>query len=322
MACPARGQVDEGNIRIHRQQRRRYHCTVCGKTCSDRVGTVFFRRRTDPAIITQVLTLVSHGCPIPAIEAAFGLQAATIRAWVAAAGQHAQAIHHAIVAQPQDLAHVQADEIRVQTQAGMVWMALALMVRTRLWLGGAVSPQRERQLLARVVALVVACAQMQPLLFVTDGLTTSIDVVRKAFRVRQAIPRGRPRWQAWPNLVIAQVVKRSAGMLGAGMQHRLIHGTVRPFLTLLWHTPGCQVLNTASIERLNGTFRSRLAALGRRTHWSARCLTTVVKGMYLIGTVDTFCTVHTRLRQALGRLCTPAMAAGMTDHVWSVAERL
>ncbi|MEO7908323.1 MAG: hypothetical protein ABIV47_01610 [Roseiflexaceae bacterium] len=295
---------------------------MCHTTFSQRAGTIFFRRRTDEQTITQVVTLVSHGCPVPAIEAAFDLQAQTVREWVDAAGTHAEAIHHAEVVQPRDLVQVQADEIHVKTQAGVLWMAMALMVSTRLWLGGAVSPQRDRHLIGYLVAMVAACAQSGPLLFVSDGLVTYIDAVRKAFRTRQTGTGGRPRLIGWPDLAIAQVVKQYAGRAVRGTIHRLVHGRVEVFLTLLWSTPGCQVLNTAFIERLNGTFRSRLAVLGRRTRCAARRATTVTRGMYLVGTVYNFCSVHCSLTLDTGDRQTPAMAAGITDHVWTVGELL
>lgn len=322
MDCPARGQVGEGNIGIHSRKRRRYWCKACCKSFSARAGTIFYRRRTDEETITRVVTLVSHGCPVPAIEAAYGFQAQTVREWVDAGGAHAEAVHQAQVVQPRDLVQVQADEIHVKTQAGVLWMAMAMMVSTRLWLGGAVSPHRDRDLIACLVAIVAACAQWGPLLFVSDGLRTYIDVVRKALRTRQAGSRGRPRLVGWPDLVIAQVVKQYAGRAVTGTIHRLVHGSVRLFLTLLWSTPGCQVLNTAYIERLNGTFRSRLAVLGRRTRHSARRVATVARGMYLVGTVYNFCTTHASLTTDAGHQQTPAMAAGITDHVWSVGEFL
>lgn len=322
MACPARGHLGEGNIGIHSRTRQRYWCKVCRKAFSARVGTIFYRRRTDATTITCVVTLVSHGCPVPAIEAAYGLQAQTVREWVDAGGAHAEAIHQAEVVQPRDLVQVQADEIHVKTQAGVLWMAMAMMVSTRLWLGGAVSAHRDRDLIARLVTIVAACASYSPLLFVSDGLRTYIDVVRKAFRTREAGTGGRPRLVGWPELVIAQVVKQYAGRAVTGTVHRLIHGSVRLFLTLLWSTPGCQVLNTAYIERLNGTFRSRLALLGRRTRRSARRTATVVRGMYLVGTIYNFCTVHASLTESDGCVQTPAMAAGITDHIWSVSALL
>ncbi|MDQ4076632.1 MAG: hypothetical protein M3220_10355 [Chloroflexota bacterium] len=78
LECPARGQVGEGNIGIHSRQRARYRCRVCGETFSARAGTPFFGRHTDEAVITQVVTLVGHGCPVPAVVAAFGFQARTV----------------------------------------------------------------------------------------------------------------------------------------------------------------------------------------------------------------------------------------------------
>jgi len=273
-------------------------------------------------MITRVITLVSHGCPIPAIEAAFALQAQTVREWVDAALAHAEALHRTEVVQPRDLHQVQADEVHVKTQAGVLWMAMAMMVSTRLWLGGAVSADRDRALIGRLVAIVAACAQWGPLLFVSDGLVTYIDAVRKAFRTRQSGTGGRPRLIGWPDLAIAQVVKQYAGRAVTGTLHRLVHGSVPVFLTLLWSTPGCQVLNTAFIERLNGTFRSRLAVLGRRTRCVARRAATVTRGMYLVGTVYNFCSVHSSLRLDNGDQQTPAMAAGITDQVWTVSEML
>jgi hypothetical protein len=81
------------------------------------------------------------------------LHAQTVREWVEVGGAHAEAVHHAEVVQPRDLQHVQADEIRVKTQGGVLWMAMAMMVSTRLWSGGAVSATRDRDLIGRLVAL-------------------------------------------------------------------------------------------------------------------------------------------------------------------------
>lgn len=322
MDCPARGQKNQGNIRVHGKARPRFKCQVCRKTFSARAGTPFFGRRTDEATITCVVTLVGNGCPIAAIQAAFGIQTQTVREWVEASGQHCQRFHSAQVLRERDLHQVQADEIRLKTQAGVMWVAMALMVSTRLWLGGAVSPRRDRALIERLVAIVAACASFGPLLFVSDGLKTYIEVVRRAFRTAQKGKRGRPKLIGWPDLVIAQVVKQYAAHAVTGTLHRLVQGSVEMFLTLLWSTEGCEVLNTAFIERLNGTFRSRLALFGRRTRMLARRGATVEAGMYLVGTLYNFCCAHSSLRVKDGQGRTPAMASGITDHIWSVSEVL
>lgn len=319
--CPARGQSGQGNIWVHSRQPLRYKCTVCGKTFSGRAGTIYFGRRTDEETITRVVTLVGHGCPIPAVEAAFGIQAATVRAWVEAAGAHCAAFHDQQVLHPQDLQQVQADEIRLKAQGQVLWVALALMVSTRLWLGGVVSSRRDRTLIDRLLGLVARAALPGPLLVVTDGLSSYVGAAKRAFRCKVPGARGRPRLELWPQLVIAQVVKQYAGRVVCGTTHWLRHGTVRQFLTLLWSTPGCQVLNTAFIERFNGTMRSRLAPFARRTRCLARTHTSVERGLYLVGTLYNFCSFHGSLTLE-GRRQTPAMAAGLTDHCWSVAELL
>lgn len=134
----------------------------------------------------------------------------------------------------------------MKTQAGALWMAMALMVSTRLWLDGAVSPWRDQELITRLVTLVADCAQWGPLLFVTDGLSASIDVARNAFRTRQPGAGGRPRLRPWTDLDIARGVTQYAGRAVTGTVYRLVHGSTRLCLTLLWSTPGCQVLNTTT----------------------------------------------------------------------------
>ncbi len=75
--CSARGQVGQGNIRVHSQRDRRYRCTTCGRTFAATTGTPFFRLKTAADLVTTVLTLLCHGCPPQAIVAAFGLDERT-----------------------------------------------------------------------------------------------------------------------------------------------------------------------------------------------------------------------------------------------------
>ncbi len=114
--CPARGRGGEGNIHIHARTPPRYRCTVCGKTFGARVGTPFYRRHTDAATITLILTLLAHGCPIAAVVVAFGVQRQTVSDWLDAAGRQCAAVHQQLVCQPRDLGQVQADELRVKRQ--------------------------------------------------------------------------------------------------------------------------------------------------------------------------------------------------------------
>jgi transposase-like protein len=136
LACPARGQTGAGNIRIHSRQDQRFLCTACHKTFSATKGTAFYRLRTAAETVSLVVTLLAHGCPLQAIVVAFGFDERTVASWAARAGVQGQAVQEHLVEHPHDLGQVQGDELRVKTQRGIVWMALAMMVRTRLWLAG------------------------------------------------------------------------------------------------------------------------------------------------------------------------------------------
>ena len=323
-ACPARGQVGKGNIKVHSRKEVRYRCTVCGKTFSARKGTMFYWKKTSADIIVLVITLLAHGCPVSAIVAAFGVKAETVRTWAAEAGVHCEQVHrHLILGAPLTLLHVQADEIRVRMQKGVVWMAMAIMVSARLWLGGVVSPHRDKALIRQVADMVRACARPGALLVAVDGLAAYVNAFRRAFRNK--IPRegpGRPRLEPWEGVVIGQVVKQYKRRRVVGVVRRLVQGTEEALAQLLALSGGGQTLNTAYIERLNATFRSRLTSLVRRTRYGARRQRMLTLGMYLVGTVYNFCTPHETLTLARGRPCTPAMAAGLTGHVWTVAELL
>lgn len=88
-----------------------------------------------PEVIIQVLTLIAFGCSVPAITTAFGFQARSVRRWVAAPGPYGR-VHQEQVVQPRHLGQVQADELRAKVQGGVLWLAMALAVPFRLWLGG------------------------------------------------------------------------------------------------------------------------------------------------------------------------------------------
>lgn len=309
MDCPARGHTGRGNIRIHCHKRRRLRCTECGKTFSERHGTVFHHAHTRPETITLVLTLITYGCPLVAIEAAFGFQRRPVRAWLEKAGTHCQAVHEALVVQPQALQHVQVDELFVTTQRGLVYLFSALCASTRLWLGGFISSTRDAPAARRLAYLVRQAAEGGPLLVLCDGFRPYGEAFQRAFRWSLKTGRpGRPRLVESASLVVVQYVKQRQIV-------RLAVGTWSQFVSL-WRQVGQRLVSTSYIERLNATFRARLAVLVRRSRCLARTQETLEAGLYLLGGVYNFCHVH----RSLGR--TPAQAAGLTDEVWTVGRLL
>ena len=331
MDCPARGQVGKGNLHSHSLKDQRCICDVCNQTFATTRGTIFYRLRSDPQLVMWVIILLAYGCPLQAIVKAFGLDERTVRAWHKRAGQHCQSVHeHVVENSRHDLEQVQADEIKVKTQKGTIWMALAIWVPTRLWMGGVVSPKRDLDLIQALADKVQNMALCRPLLLAVDGLASYVTAFRNAFRSK--FPRaegetGRCRMVSWQNIGIVQVVKqRVEGVLN--VERRIVQGAKNVVEQLLLTTQGKGVINTAFIERLNATFRQRIHSLTRRTRTLAQRAETLVAGMYLVGCFYNFCDFHhsLRLKLSVGSFGhrwvqrTPAIAAGLTDHPWTPAE--
>jgi transposase-like protein/IS1 family transposase len=322
LACPARGHTGQGTIGIHSRKDKRFLCTACHKTFSATKGTAFYRLRTAAETVTRVVPLLAHGCPPHAIVVACGFDERTVARWMVRGGVPGQAVQEHLVEQPRDLGQVQADESRVKKQGGIVWMALAMMISTRLWLAGEVRERRDMPLIRRLIERVRRCAAPRPLLVCTDGLCAYSRAIRETFRDPVHTGKaGRPRLRPWRHVLIAHVVKRDERRRVVETERRIVDGTPARVETLRRRSHGGGVINTAYIERLNATFRARLASLTRRGRALARCTLTLQHGMYLIGTVYNFCTPHESLCVA-GGTQTPALAAGITKHCWTIRERL
>jgi len=178
-------------------------------------------------------------------------------------------------------------------------------------------------------------------LFLTDGFREYMTALLTHYGQwvqparRQATgPTPKPRWMPLPGLLYAQVVKTVRRRRLVRVSHKVVFGTLAAVEQVLamhgWH------INTAFIERINLSMRQHVAAIGRR-------VTTLCKGadglrqqLTLYHVYYNFCLPHASLRQPLlqpepthgtgsakqWRPCTPAMAAGLTDQVWTLREVL
>jgi transposase-like protein len=329
-ACPDRGVKDKGNITVHSRKEQRFRCWTCKKTFASSAGTPFYRLHKDRSLFLTVITLLTHGCPVPAVVAAFDLDERTVASWQHKAGAHCAAVHHHhLESNKLDLGHVQADELYAKRQGGRSWMALAMAVPSRLWLGGVVSPVRNMDLIQQLVNMVrLAWLPGTVLLICVDGLASYVTAFRVAFRFKvMSGQRGRPPYRLPERIWLAQVIKSYWGRRLSDVVRRVLWGSTEQVMGLLEKTKTGKQINTSYIERLNATFRACLAGLTRRGRRLVKDEEVLEKGMYLVGCVYNFCNVHRSLRveQKQGKKWlqrTPAMAAGWTDHVWSIRELL
>jgi len=80
--------------------------------------------------------------------------------------------------------------------------------------------------------------------------------------------------------------------------------------------PSVSDISTSYVERQNLTMRMQVRRLTRLTNAFSKKLANLKAAVALHFAYYNFCRVHSSLR------VTPAMEAGLTDHVWSVYELL
>jgi hypothetical protein len=178
-------------------------------------------------------------------------------------------------------------------------------------------------------------------LFLTDGLKDYGTALLTHFgswmhpeRRQDKGPMPKPRWMPLPALLYAQVVKSYRRRRIVGVTHRVVFGT-RLAIEQVLARCGWRI-NTAFVERLNLDIRQRVAAIGRRVNTLCQGEAGLRDQVTLFQVYHNFVLPHASLRQPLlmpeatngcgaakvWQLCTPAMAAGLTDHIWSLKEVL
>jgi IS1 family transposase len=178
-------------------------------------------------------------------------------------------------------------------------------------------------------------------LFLTDGfkeyttaLLTHYGQWVQPARWRAQGPTPKPRWVPLPGLLYAQVVKTVRRRRLVRVQHRVVFGTLEAVQQVLVAC-GWQI-NTACIERLNLSIRQHVAAIGRRVTTLCKHEDGLRQQLALYHVYHNFCLPHASLRVLLPqplptngtgsaktwRPRTPAMAAGLTERVWTLREVL
>ena len=147
-------------------------------------------------------------------------------------------------------------------------------------------------------------------------------------------PRSKPRWMPQSQLLYAHVVKTGRRRRLVDIQPRVVFGSLEAINHVL--APLGWQIQTAFVERLNLSIRQHVAAVGRRVSTLCKGEDGLRQQLTLYHTSYNFCLPHTSLRQPLlqpeathgtgtakrWRPRTPAMAAGLTDHVWTLREVL
>jgi IS1 family transposase len=359
--CDYRGWRGLNNLRANGHPSggpwRQLHCTACDGYFPEHHGTIFHGKHAAVERIVHVLACLAEGLGIHATARVFEVDPNTVLHWLVEAAEPLRAFTQYFLCEVH-VRQVQLDELYAVLRAvkdGNLSEAEALerLERSSYWVWTALDPESKLLLVIEVGSRTLAMTQrvvhqlVQRLapdcmpLFLTDGfkeyataLLTHYGQWRQPERRQEKGPMPKPRWMPLPALLYAQVVKSYRRRRLVGMKPRVVFGTLERIEQVL---AACgHKINTAFVERLNLDIRQRVAAVGRRVNTLCQGEDDLQYQLVLFQVYHNFVLPHASLRQSLAepipthgsgsakvwRPCTPAMAAGLTDHVWTLKEVL
>jgi IS1 family transposase len=359
--CDYQGWLGLGNLRANGHPNggpwRQFYCTACEGYFLETHGTIFHGKRVSVELIVRVIACLAEGLGIRATARVFEVDPNTVLSWLVEAAEQLRAFSAYFLCNLH-LEQLQLDELYAvlrDLKAGEISEneAMKRLERSSCWVWTAMDPQsklllvidvgtRTLAMAQRVVHQVVQCLAPGCVpLCLTDGLQDYGTAFVAHFgqwmqpaRRRDKGPMPKPRWVPLPELLYAQVVKSYRRRRIVGVNYRVVFGTMERVQQVL---SACgRKLNTAFIARLNLDIRQRVAAVGRRVNTLCQGEDGIRQQLTMYHAYDNFCLPHSSLRQPLWvpeptngrgsaklwRPCTPAMAAGLTDHVWSLKEVL
>jgi IS1 family transposase len=359
--CAYWGRMGLGNLSAngHPSGRtwRQLHCTVCGGYFLETYGTLFHGKHVCPQMLLWAVGALAEGLGIRAVARVFAVEPDTVLAWLVEAADQLQRFSQYVLRDVQ-VTQVQLDELyallrevkagevghtdaikRLQRSPHWVWTAIDPVSRLLLVIDAGERTLAMAQRLVHQVADVLVPNSLP--LFLTDGHKDYLPAILSHFghwvqpeRRQRKGPVPKPRWMPRPGLLYAQVIKTVRRRRLVRVTHRVVFGTLEAVTQVL--APYGWQINTALVERLSLDLRHHIAAIGRRVTTLCTHEAGLRQQLVLYQVYHNFVVPHASLRQALAepeptngtgsarqwRPCTPAMAAGLTDHVWSLQEGL
>jgi IS1 family transposase len=332
-------------------------CVSCRGYFYETHGTIFQGKHSSVELIVRVIACLAEGLGIRGTARVFEIDPNTVLGWLVEAAEQLHTFS-AYFLHELRLNQIQLDELYAVLSAvrdGDVSAAEAIerLSRSPHWVWTAIDPETKLLLSVQVGDRTLAMAQAvlhqiaQLLapgcvpLVLSDGYAHYLTAIVTHFghwvqrpRRQARGPAPKPRWMPVPALLYAQVVKTIRRRRLAAVTHRVVFGTQVAVYQVL-AACGWQI-NTAFVERLNLSLRQRVAAIGRRSATPCKSAEGLGQPLALFQVYHNFVLPHASLRQPLAEPVptngrgsakvwqpwTPAMAAGLTDHVWSLREVL
>jgi transposase-like protein/IS1 family transposase len=331
-------------------------CKACESSVCLRYGTAYYNLEADPAIFEMAVRALAEGNSLRATARIVQIDKDTACDWLNRAAQHCRVVMlylwrnlHITECQLDELwSFVHTKERNLpyakiyKESYGDAWVWVAFAPVWRLVLAFVVGKRNQdsANLLLDRVAYVT---DEHPPLFTSDQLpeyrTALLHTYGMWYQPQRKGNRGRhpkPRRMPCPGLLYAQVVKvRQKGHV-VEVRTKVVFGDLDTITERLAESPVSNTVNTSFVERDNLTQRQSNRRLTRRTNGFSKELTWFEKQLWLSLAYYHLALPHHSLRQELitpestrgtgsphrWQPRTPAMAAGITDHIWTTTELL
>jgi len=340
---------------VHGEVRQMYKCNVCGQAFSETAGTPFFGLKTPMKTVCIALQELAEGLGIRAVARIHGVKPDVVLQWLKKAGQHCRALSECMMGEL-NVTQVQLDELwtfvykkermlkeweKLHSEWGDTWVWVAFDPVHKLVIVVLVGERTGEEVVGFVARLRARLADACQPLLTSDSLPHYVGAILKVFGVwvqpQRKGNRGRfpePRQVPPEDLKYATVHKQRKKGRVVSVTTKVIYGHKDRIQALL--EPLGQKINTSFVERVNLTMRHLVSRLHRKTLCFSKKREYLEYHLHLALAYYHFARHHASLRVKLPEPIptrgngspkkwqqrTPAMAAGLTDHRWSLRELL
>ena len=348
--CPEYGLRNKNNLRYEgfsgkKKQIRMIRCTTCRARFSERKGTVLEHCRLPKAEALGVLDHLREGCGTRSTGRLMGVSNKAVTRLARKAGAHAQQSHEEHVAFSPKTREVQLDEKWsfvakkekncdinhvIDKDKGDQWDHTAIDAETRLMISVVVGRRTLKSCVTLVQAVKDKTKGRTDMFFTTDEHAPYKTAISKIYQlppesrrdnINESSNEAEEKLPA--DLCYATIRKvRKQGRI-IEVISTLVFGILGLLTSYLTRSSVSNAINTSFVERQNGTDRGQNSRKRRKTYGFSKKLDVHQAMTFFTLYSYNFCwPVRTLAIQNGSKKMkrTPAMAAGLTGHIWSIEE--
>ena len=309
---------------------------------SPRAGTALYRTRLADGIFAAVAKSLAEGVGVSSTARILDVDKKTVLLVLSRASEHIAKVNEACL---RDLvvSECQLDEMwsfigkkeknldaieKMKSNLGDAWIWVAFDAVNKVFLAAHVG-KRTMPCAIKVIEEVRRVTSGTPLLFSSDQLAHYPRALLHVYGERERLcgkpGNGRTRGARLvppDDLLYVQVVKKYKNNRIVKIDRKIVFGNPERVEEALGRSPVSRKINTAYVERSNGSIRHLNARCNRKTLRFSKLKENHMLQLRLSLAYYHFCRPHRTLTRRFGNPTTPFMASGLTDHVWSMEELL